>query len=78
MTPGGTFGLEFTSLMAVLAVALFVAVAYTVIVGGEAGRRPATKPRSTWSKACAPNGWSRVKAVTALGGLLRRPATGGE
>jgi undecaprenyl-diphosphatase len=40
VTPGGTFGLEFTSLMAVLAVALFVVVAYTVIVGGEAGPTP--------------------------------------
>src|SRR4029077_15478795 len=33
VTPGGTFGLEFTSLMATLAVALFVLVAYTVVVG---------------------------------------------
>ena len=31
VTPGGTFGLEFTSLMAMLAVALFVLVAYTVV-----------------------------------------------
>ena len=40
VTPGGTFGLEFTSLMAALAVALFVLVAYTVIVGGEPGPTP--------------------------------------
>ncbi|HEY0317950.1 MAG TPA: bifunctional DedA family/phosphatase PAP2 family protein [Solirubrobacterales bacterium] len=33
LTPGGTFGLEFTSLMATLAVALFALVAYTVVVG---------------------------------------------
>ncbi len=40
VTPGGTFGLEFTSLMATLAVALFVLIAYTVIVGREAGPTP--------------------------------------
>jgi undecaprenyl-diphosphatase len=40
VTPGGTFGLEFTSLMATLAVALFVLTAYTVIVGGDPGPTP--------------------------------------
>jgi membrane protein DedA with SNARE-associated domain/membrane-associated phospholipid phosphatase len=40
VTPGGTFGLEFTSLMATLAVALFVLVAYTMIVSGEPGPTP--------------------------------------
>jgi undecaprenyl-diphosphatase len=40
VTPGGTFGLEFTSLMATLAVALFVLVAYTVIVSGDPGPTP--------------------------------------
>jgi membrane protein DedA with SNARE-associated domain len=40
VTPGGTFGLEFTSLMATLAVALFVLVAYTVVVSGEPGPTP--------------------------------------
>lgn len=40
VTPGGTFGLEFTSLMATLAVALFVLVAYTVIVNGDPGPTP--------------------------------------
>ena len=47
VTPGGTFGLEFTSLMAVLAVSLFVLVAYGVD-GRRAtrGRPPATSPRS--------------------------------
>jgi membrane protein DedA with SNARE-associated domain len=40
VTPGGTFGLEFTSLMAVLAVALFVLVAYTVVIGGDPGPTP--------------------------------------
>jgi len=40
VTPGGTFGLEFTSLMATLAVASFVLVAYTVVVSGEPGPTP--------------------------------------
>ena len=40
VTPGGTFGLEFTSLMAVFAVAVFVLVSYTVIVCGEPGPTP--------------------------------------
>jgi membrane protein DedA with SNARE-associated domain/membrane-associated phospholipid phosphatase len=40
VTPGGTFGLEFTSLMAILAVAGFVLVSYTVIVSGDAGPTP--------------------------------------
>jgi membrane protein DedA with SNARE-associated domain len=37
VTPGGTFGLEFTSLMAVLAVSLFVLVAYAVVIGESPG-----------------------------------------
>lgn len=37
LTPGGAFGLEFTSLMAVLAVALFVLIAYIVVVEGNPG-----------------------------------------
>jgi membrane protein DedA with SNARE-associated domain/membrane-associated phospholipid phosphatase len=37
VTPGGTFGLEFTSLMAVLAVAAYVVVAYTVTISGDPG-----------------------------------------
>jgi undecaprenyl-diphosphatase len=40
LTPGGTFGLEFTSLMAVLAVSLFVLVAYIVVVGRDPGPTP--------------------------------------
>jgi undecaprenyl-diphosphatase len=40
VTPGGTFGLEFTSLMAALAVSLFVLVAYIVVIGREAGPTP--------------------------------------
>lgn len=40
VTPGGTFGLEFTSLMATLAVAVFVLVAYTVVIGDDPGPTP--------------------------------------
>jgi membrane protein DedA with SNARE-associated domain/membrane-associated phospholipid phosphatase len=68
VTPGGTFGLEFTSLMATLAVAVFVLVAYTVIVGGDAGPTPgdltaaeiAESVRTAWLT-------SVVKVFTALG-----------
>jgi membrane protein DedA with SNARE-associated domain len=40
VTPGGTFGLEFTSLMATLAVSLFVLVAYAVVIGRDPGPTP--------------------------------------
>jgi undecaprenyl-diphosphatase len=40
VTPGGSFGLEFTSLMATLAVASFVLVAYGVVVGEHPGPTP--------------------------------------
>jgi membrane protein DedA with SNARE-associated domain/membrane-associated phospholipid phosphatase len=40
VTPGGTFGLEFTSLMAILAVSSFVLVAYAEITSGNAGPTP--------------------------------------
>ncbi len=68
VTPGGTFGLEFTSLMATLAVAAFVLVAYTVVVNGDPGPTPgditameiAEKLRAAWLVNIA-------KLVTALG-----------
>ena len=68
VTPGGTFGLEFTSLMAIFAVAAFVLVAYAVIVGGDPGPTPgdmtameiAEKLRTGWLVDVA-------KVVTALG-----------
>jgi membrane protein DedA with SNARE-associated domain len=68
VTPGGTFGLEFTSLMATFAVAAFALVAYTVIVGGDPGPTPgdvtameiAEKLRTVWLVDVA-------KVVTALG-----------
>jgi membrane protein DedA with SNARE-associated domain len=68
VTPGGTFGLEFTSLMATFAVAAFVLVAYTTIVNGDPGPTPgdvtameiAEKLRAAWLVDVA-------KAVTSLG-----------
>lgn len=68
VTPGGTFGLEFTSLLATLAVALFVLVAYAVVVGREPGPTPgdvtafelAEHLRAAWLTSVA-------KVVTALG-----------
>jgi len=68
VTPGGTFGLEFTSLMASFAVAAFVLVGYTVVVGGDPGPTPgdvtaidiAEKLRTEWLVDVA-------KALTDLG-----------
>jgi membrane protein DedA with SNARE-associated domain len=40
VTPGGTFGLEFTTLMATLAVSLFVLIAYIVVIGRAPGPTP--------------------------------------
>ncbi|HET8813510.1 MAG TPA: bifunctional DedA family/phosphatase PAP2 family protein [Solirubrobacterales bacterium] len=40
VTPGGTFGLEFTSLMSALAVSSFVLIAYTVVIGQDPGPTP--------------------------------------
>ncbi len=68
VTPGGTFGLELTSLLAVLSVAGFVLVAYTVIVSGDPGPTPgdvtamnlAESLRTAWLVDVA-------KVVTVLG-----------
>jgi undecaprenyl-diphosphatase len=68
VTPGGTFGLEFTSLMAIFAVATFVLVAYAVILNGDTGPTPgdltameiAEKLRTAWLVDLA-------KLVTSLG-----------
>jgi membrane protein DedA with SNARE-associated domain len=70
VTPGGTFGLEFTSLMAIIAVAGFVVVGYTAIVSGDAGPTPGdmtavdvvTELRTAWLVDIA-------EVVTALGSL---------
>jgi membrane protein DedA with SNARE-associated domain len=68
LTPGGTFGLEATTLLAVLAVAVFVLVSYTVVISGD--------PSPTAGDVTALNiadsiqvGWltSVAKVVTELG-----------
>ena len=70
VTPGGTFGLEFTSLMAILAVASFVLIAYTVIISGDAGPTPGdTTGVEVVERLQA--GWlvDIAKPITALGSL---------
>jgi membrane protein DedA with SNARE-associated domain len=68
VTPGGTFGLEFTSLMAVLAVAAFVLVAYTEIVSGNAGPTPGDTTAADVVEALQ-TGWlvDLAKGTTVLG-----------
>ena len=79
VTPGGTFGLEFTSLMAALAVALFVLVAYTVIVGGEPGPTPGDVTAMEVVESLRA-GWlvDIAKVVTALGSLVVVLPTGAD
>ncbi len=68
VTPGGTFGLEFTSLMATLAVALFVLVAYAVILSGDPGPTPGDLTAAEIAESVR-TGWltAFVKVFTALG-----------
>lgn len=68
VTPGGTFGLEFTSLMATIAVALFVLIGYAVVVGAEPGPTPGDETAIEIAKHLR-SGWLTdvAKAVTALG-----------
>jgi membrane protein DedA with SNARE-associated domain len=68
VTPGGTFGLEFTTLMATLAVSLFVLIAYAVIVNGEPGPTPGDTTALEFVERIQV-GWlvHVAKVVTALG-----------
>jgi undecaprenyl-diphosphatase len=68
VTPGGTFGLEFTSLMAVLAVGGFVLVGYISIVGGDPGPTPGDVTAADVAEALR-TGWlvDVAKVVTVLG-----------
>ncbi len=68
VTPGGTFGLEFTSLMAVLAVGSFVLVGYTSIVSGDAGPTPGDQTAIDIVESLH-TGWlvDLAKIVTGLG-----------
>jgi membrane protein DedA with SNARE-associated domain/membrane-associated phospholipid phosphatase len=72
VTPGGTFGLEFTSLMAALAVSLFVLVAYTVIVSGDAGPTPGDETAIEvveWLQTSVLTGLAKVVTFFGSGGL---------
>lgn len=68
VTPGGTFGLEFTSLMAVLAVGGFVLFGYAEIVGGDPGPTAGDMTATDIAESLR-TGWlvEVAKAVTALG-----------
>jgi len=67
LTPGG-LGLEFTTLLAILAVSLYVVIAYTVVISGDPGPTPGDRAafdlaghlRAAWVTDAA-------KIVTALG-----------
>ncbi len=49
LTPGGEFGLEFTTLLAALSVGLFVLIAYWSVVAGDPGPTPGD--RTVWNAA---------------------------
>jgi membrane protein DedA with SNARE-associated domain/membrane-associated phospholipid phosphatase len=68
VTPGGTFGLEFTSLMAVLSVSLFVLIAYGVLLDGDPGPTPGDKTAIEVAEYVQTGAVTSVaKAVTWLG-----------
>jgi membrane protein DedA with SNARE-associated domain/membrane-associated phospholipid phosphatase len=68
VTPGGTFGLELTSLMAILAVGSFAVVGYTSILSGDAGPTPGDQTAIDIVESLR-TGWlvDVAKAITALG-----------
>ncbi len=68
VTPGGTFGLEFTSLMAVLAVGGFVLIGYISIINGDPGPTPGDEVAAEVVEALR-TGWlvDVAKVVTVLG-----------
>jgi len=68
VTPGGTFGLEFTSLMATLAVASFVLVAYAVVVGEHPGPTPGDETAAEIVEQVRSGALTSIaKAITWLG-----------
>ena len=71
VTPGGSFGLEFTSLMAILAVAGFVVVGYTSIISGDAGPTPGDMTAVDVVEGLRA-GWlvDIAKGVTVLGSFI--------
>ncbi|HKZ12969.1 MAG TPA: bifunctional DedA family/phosphatase PAP2 family protein [Solirubrobacterales bacterium] len=77
LTPGGKFGLEVTSLLAVLAVAVFVLVAYIVVVGREPGPTPGDETAIEIAEALRGGFLTDLsKVITFLGsGLFVWPLT---
>jgi undecaprenyl-diphosphatase len=67
VTPGG-LGLEFTTLLAALSVALYIAIAYTVVISGDPGPTPGDRTALDVA-ADLQVGWltDLCKAVTTLG-----------
>jgi undecaprenyl-diphosphatase len=68
LTPGGSFGLEFTTLMAVLAVSLFVLISYAAQINSDPG--PTASDRTVLDVAESIRmGWltTIAKALTHLG-----------
>jgi undecaprenyl-diphosphatase len=70
ITPGN-LGLEFTTLMATLAVALFVVIGYAIVVSGDPGPTPGDSQAIDIVNSIR-TGWltSLAKVVTALGSTL--------
>jgi membrane protein DedA with SNARE-associated domain/membrane-associated phospholipid phosphatase len=68
LTPGGNFGLEMTSLLAVLAVGLYVLIAYTVIFDGDPSPTGGDETALDFARDLE-TGWLTdiVKVVTHLG-----------
>jgi len=68
VTPGGTFGLEFTTIVAVLSVGLFVLISYGVIIGGDPGPTPGDEVAMDVVRDLRP-GWlvDVAKVLTDLG-----------
>ena len=68
LTPGGSFGLEYTSVLAVLAVGLYVVVAYSVVLSGDPGPTPGDMTARDVADSLQ-SGWLTdvTKAVTHLG-----------
>src|SRR4051794_6920649 len=68
LTPGGSFGLEFTTVAAILAVGLFVLVSYTVVISGDPGPTAGDMTAQDVADSIH-SGWltDLAKAITNLG-----------
>jgi undecaprenyl-diphosphatase len=68
LTPGGSFGLEYISVLAVLAVGLYAVVAYSVVLSGDPGPTPGDMTARDVADSLQA-GWLTdvAKAVTHLG-----------